>query len=119
MRELRLLVFPHAVHPVRLGERVLEGEVVANLLVFGSLFVALYLVGVLTLAACGYDLATTLSAPASAICNVGPGLGKVGPTTHWGHLPDAAKWVMSALMLLGRLEIYSILVLATPWAWKR
>jgi trk system potassium uptake protein TrkH len=92
---------------------------VANLLVFGSLFVALYLAGVLTMAACGYDLATTLSAPASAICNVGPGLGQVGPTTHWGHLPDAAKWVMSALMLLGRLEIFSILVLVTPWAWKR
>jgi trk system potassium uptake protein TrkH len=62
---------------------------------------------------------SSTSASAAALGNIGPGLGAVGPMTNWAHLPVVAKWTMSILMLLGRLEIFSVLVLFTPWAWKK
>jgi len=81
--------------------------------------VAAFIVGSLTMAAFGYDLVTSMSASIAALGNIGPGLGAIGPTRNWAHLPDAAKWVMSFLMLIGRLELYSVLILFTPWVWKR
>jgi trk system potassium uptake protein TrkH len=55
----------------------------------------------------------------AAVGNIGPGLGAVGPMTNWAHLPDVVKWIMGLLMLLGRLEIFSVLILFTKWAWKK
>ncbi|MEO0813648.1 MAG: hypothetical protein AAFY60_12350, partial [Myxococcota bacterium] len=54
----------------------------------------------------------------SALGNIGPGLAQVGPTADWSHLPNTAKWVMSLLMMVGRLEVFSVLILLTPWVWK-
>ena len=71
------------------------------------------------MAACGYDLVTSLSASIAALGNIGPGLAQVGPTENWAHLPMPAKWAMSVLMLVGRLELYSVFILLTPWAWRR
>lgn len=119
VRELHRPIYPHAVRPLRVGDRVLDPEIVANILAFGILYVACYLVGVLVMAACGYDLVTSASTAVAAISNIGPGLAQVGPMANWGHLPDVAKWVMSFLMLIGRLELFSVLILLTPWAWKR
>jgi ketopantoate reductase len=62
---------------------------------------------------------TSASASAAALGNIGPGLSAVGPAENWAHLPAFAKWVMSLLMLLGRLELFSVVVLFTPWAWRR
>ena len=118
-QQLHRLVFPHAVRPVRLGERVLDGQLVNNILAFGTLYVLSLLFGFGVMAACGYDITTSLSASAAALGNIGPGLGAVGPAQHWGHLPPTAKWAMSFLMLLGRLELYSVVILLTPWCWKR
>ncbi len=78
-----------------------------------------FMLGSLVMAACGYELTTSASASAAALGNIGPGLEAVGPMENWAHLPVAAKWVMSLLMLLGRLELFSVVVLMTPWAWKR
>jgi trk system potassium uptake protein TrkH len=67
----------------------------------------------------GLDLVTALSASATAITNVGPGLGPiVGPAGNFASLPDPAKWILSAAMLLGRLEIFSVLVLLDPQFWR-
>jgi trk/ktr system potassium uptake protein len=119
MRELHHLVFPHAVRPIRVGEKVIDPKIVANIMAFGAVFAALFVVGTLTMAACGYDLITASSASVAAIGNIGPGLGEVGPMANWAHLPDIAKWIMSVLMLLGRLELFSVLILFTAWAWKK
>jgi trk system potassium uptake protein len=119
VRELQRLIFPHAVRAVRMGEKLIEPEIVSNILAFGVVYLATFIMGVSVMAACGYDLVSSSSASAAALGNIGPGLGAVGPLANWAHLPDVAKWVMSLLMLLGRLEIFSVLILLTPWAWKR
>ncbi len=118
-RELHRLIYTRAMKPLRVGEKVIERGIVSNILSFGVLFTVSFLVGALVMTACGYDLVTSISASAAAIGNIGPGLGKVGPTMNWAHLPAFAKWVMSFLMLIGRLELYSVLILFTSWAWKR
>ncbi|MDO9109256.1 MAG: potassium transporter TrkG, partial [Desulfatirhabdiaceae bacterium] len=62
---------------------------------------------------------TSFSAVAACIGNIGPGLGNVGPREHFGHLPLAAKWVLSFCMLLGRLEIYTVIILFVPEFWRK
>jgi trk system potassium uptake protein TrkH len=83
------------------------------------IWIATFLFGAIVMAFCGYDLVSSLSASVAAVGNIGPGLGAVGPMTNWAHLPDAVKWIMGFLMLLGRLEIFSVLILFTKWAWKK
>lgn len=118
-RELHRLLYPHAVRPIRIGDKVIDRRIVSNIIGFGIAFFAAFILGALVMAACGYDLTTSLSASVAALGNIGPGLGEVGPTANWSHLPAVAKWVMSFLMLIGRLELLSVLVLFTPWMWKR
>jgi trk system potassium uptake protein TrkH len=119
VRELHRLIFPHGVRPLRAGDKVIDPKIVSNVLAFGIVFAGLYLVGSLVMAACGYDLVTSTSAAAAALGNIGPGLGQVGPMANWAHLPAVAKWIMSLLMLMGRLELFSVLILFTAWAWKK
>jgi trk system potassium uptake protein len=119
MRQLHLSIYPHAVHPVRAGDKVVEPAIVSNILVFGALYAASLVVGAVVMAASGYDLETSVSASAAALGNIGPGLAQVGPAQDWSHLPAVAKWVMSLLMLMGRLELFTVVVLFTPAVWKR
>jgi len=119
VRQLHLLIFPHGVRPIRTGDKLVDPAIVSNVLAFGALYVVSFIVGALVMAACGYDVTTAASASAAALGNIGPGLSEVGPMENWSHLPIVAKWVMSVLMLMGRLELFSVVVLFTPWAWKR
>lgn len=118
-RQLHFLIYPRAVRPLRSGTKLLEPGIVANILAFGTLYAACLLGGAVVMAACGYDITTSVSAAAAALGNIGPGLGAVGPMQTWAHLPAVAKWVMSLLMLMGRLELFSVVVLFTPWIWTR
>ncbi len=118
-QQVHRLVYPHAVRPIRIGGRVMEAGIVSNILAFGVLYLLAFACGTSVMTAAGYDLVSSLSAAAAALGNIGPGLGAVGPMAHWGHLPVVAKWVMSLLMLLGRLEIFSVVVLFYSWAWKK
>ena len=118
-REIHRLLFPHAVRSIRLSKRVIPEPMVYNVFAFGFIFVAAFCLGSMTMALSGYDLETSISASVAALGNIGPGLGEVGPTANWSHLPLMAKWVMSLLMLCGRLEMFSFLVLMSPWLWRR
>ncbi len=118
-RELFLLVHPAAVTPVKIG-----GQVVANKIVFAVLaFVVLYFGTVVTLTfmllASGLDFISSFSAIIACINNAGPGLGVVGPASNFQGLTDFQTWVCSLAMLLGRLEIFSMLVLFTPTFWRK
>ena len=118
-RELHRLVYPSALRPIRMGGKVMARNLVSNILGFGVLYLTIFVVGTASVALAGYDLTTASSASAAALGNIGPGLALVGPSRNFGHFPAAVKWVLSMEMLLGRLEIYSVLVLLTPWAWKK
>jgi trk system potassium uptake protein TrkH len=118
-RELARLVHPQAVAPVRVG-----GQVVANQIVFAVLaFVVLYFGTVVALTfallASGLDFVSSFSAIIACINNAGPGLGVVGPASNFQGLSDFQTWVCSLAMLLGRLEIFSVLVLLTPTYWRK
>lgn len=119
VRELHHMIYPHAVEKVRVNGRSIDQQLIFNLFGFGLIWVALFVAGSAVMAAYGYDLQTATSASVSALGNIGPGLAGVGPTKNWAHLPPLAKWSMSILMLVGRLEIYSVLILFTPWLWRR
>jgi trk system potassium uptake protein len=118
-RELNQLVHPNMVRPLKVG-----GTVIANRVVFAVLaFVFLYFMSIVTLIflqlASGLDFMTSLSAIVACINNAGPGLGLVGPGSNYGVLTDFQTWVCSAAMLLGRLEVFTILVLFTPTLWRK
>jgi len=118
-RELNQLVHPNMVRPLKVG-----GTVIANRVVFAVLaFVFLYFMSLVTLVflqlASGLDFITSLSSILACINNAGPGLGLVGPGSNYGVLNNFQTWVCSAAMLLGRLEIFTILVLFTPTLWRK
>lgn len=117
--EIARLLHPHAVVPVRVGKTVVPREVVTNVLGFFILFVMVFALGVMLLAALGLDMPTSFGASIAALGNIGPGLGAVGPTDNYAALPAAAKWILTTLMLMGRLEIFTVIILLSPFFWKK
>jgi trk system potassium uptake protein TrkH len=117
LREINRLIHPNAQLPVRMGGRSVDHRVVDAVWGFFSLYVASFTMMYLALAATGLDLMTSFSAVAACINNLGPGLGTVG--ANYANLHDPAKWILCFAMLLGRLEIFTLLVLLTPAFWRR
>jgi trk system potassium uptake protein TrkH len=116
--EIRKHLHPRAVLLARVGRRVVREDVLGNVIGFVILYALLFLAGAMALALLGVDLLTSLGASAATVGNIGPGLGNVGPTDNYGWMSDAALTVMSFLMLVGRLEIYTVLLLFHPETWK-
>lgn len=117
LREVGRLVHPNAQLPVRIGGKSVNHRVVDAVWGFFSLYVGSFVLMYLLLAATGLDLLTSFSAVAACINNLGPGLAQVG--AHYAGLNDPAKWILCVAMLLGRLEIFTLLVLLTPAFWQR
>jgi trk system potassium uptake protein TrkH len=116
--ELRKHLHPRAVLLARVGRRAVKQEVLANVIGFVLLYGLLWVSGAMALALLGIDFLTSLGASAATVGNIGPGLGGVGPTDNYGWFSDPALGVMSFLMLVGRLEIYTVLLLFHPETWK-
>ena len=117
LREITRLVHPNAQIPVRIGDKTVSTRVVEAVWGFFALYIASFTVMYLALAATGLDLMTAFSAVAASINNLGPGLGGVG--AHYADMHDMGKWILCFAMLLGRLEIFTLLVLLTPTFWRR
>ncbi|MCU7843550.1 MAG: TrkH family potassium uptake protein [Candidatus Thiodiazotropha sp. (ex Monitilora ramsayi)] len=117
VREINRLIHPNAEIPIRIGGKTIPWRVVEAVWGFFALYVASFGVMYLALASTGLDLMTSFSAVAASINNLGPGLGDVG--LHYAGLNDPAKWILCFAMLLGRLEIFTLLVLLTPAFWRK
>jgi trk system potassium uptake protein TrkH len=117
MREITRLVHPSAQIPVKIGGKPVPERVISAVWGFFSLYVATFSFMLLLLMATGLDQISAFSAVAACINNMGPGLGDVGP--HYGTLTDPSKWILTFAMLLGRLEIFTLLVLFTPTFWRK
>ncbi|MDZ5697771.1 TrkH family potassium uptake protein [Chelativorans sp. M5D2P16] len=116
---LRLLVYGRAIQPLRYGTRVVDEEMQRSVTLFVIAFIVVWVGGSLALAAGNVDIVTSMTASLTALTNVGPGLGPiVGPAGNFTPLSDYAKWILCAIMLLGRLEILAVLVLFTPTFWR-
>ncbi len=116
-REVQRLIHPRAVIPIKLGRNAVPDRVVESVWGFFAVYVMAFMVMLLALLATGLDIITAFSAVGACINNLGPGLANVAVT--YGHLPATAKWILCFAMLLGRLEVFTLLVLFTPMFWKR
>ncbi|WP_228743669.1 TrkH family potassium uptake protein [Marinobacter adhaerens] len=113
------LLHPNAVIGRRYNGRIISDEIVASSVAFSFIFLSTLAVVAAILAALGLDLVTSLTGAATALANVGPGLGDIiGPAGNFQTLPDAAKWVLMLAMLLGRLELLSVFVMFSPQFWR-
>lgn len=116
---LRLLIHPHSVQALRYGKRIVDEEMQRSVVLFIVGFLASWVVATLLLSATGLDFLTSITGSLTALTNVGPGLGTtIGPAGNFVPLSDFAKWVLSATMLLGRLEILAVVVLLVPTFWR-
>jgi trk system potassium uptake protein TrkH len=117
--EFKRRLHPKAVIPVMLNKQVISSTITYNLLAFIFLYLFVFTLGSIFLSLLGVDMLTSISAVASAVGNVGPGIADVGPSFSFSQLPSSAKWILSLLMLMGRLELFTVCVLFTPYFWKR
>ena len=117
LRELRRLVYPHGVFALRFGRKTVNDQVLQAVWGFIGVFVTIAVLLTLAMMATGMDLVTAFSAVAASLNTLGVGIG--GVATGFGHIPDVSKWLMCFAMLLGRLEIFTILVLFTPMFWRQ
>jgi trk system potassium uptake protein TrkH len=118
-REFKRIVHRHGVFAVRLHDVAIPETAVQSVVSMVYLALTLNFMACLLVASTGVDVLTSITAVATCMFNVGPGLGAVGPAEHFGHLPAFAKWVLSACMIAGRLEFYTAFVLFTPAFWRR
>jgi trk system potassium uptake protein TrkH len=116
--ELKKMVHPKAVLPLRFAGKHISDDLLSNVLQFFFLYIMFLALGTISMNAVGMDIFSALTAAAACIGNIGPGFGLVGPTQNFGFVSDLGKYVLSILMLVGRLEIYPILVLLLPEYWK-
>lgn len=116
--EFRRTLHPRAILPVRYNSKAVPQSIVFNILGFFILYMLSFIVGTLVFSWLGLDFQTALGGAASTLGNVGPALGDLGPVNNYSNLPDAAKWWSSFLMLIGRLELFTVLILFTPFFWR-
>jgi len=116
-REVQRLIHPKAVIPVKLGRTPVPDRIIESVWGFFAVYVMAFMLMLLALLASGLDIITAFSAVGACINNLGPGLANVAE--NYEHLPGAAKWILCAAMLLGRLEVFTLLVLFTPMFWRR
>lgn len=118
-RELLQIIHPKAIYTVRFGSRAVDERTISEVLGFFFMYIVIFIVAVLTVSLDNMDWATTISSVAATIGNVGPGFGIVGAVGNYSTLSDLSKIVLSMCMIIGRLEIYPILLLALPSFWKK
>lgn len=109
---------PHAIVPVRFNGRAVSSDIVFNIMGFFILYLLSFIVGAVVLAFMGLDFESAIGGAATSLGNIGPAFGTLGPVNNFYALPAAGKWWCSFLMLIGRLELFTVLILLTPYFWR-
>jgi trk system potassium uptake protein TrkH len=117
--EMKRQVHPSAIIPVRVNGKAVTQDITFNVLAFFIIYITIFAIGSVAMALIGVDFLTAIGAVATSLGNVGPGLGTVGPVDNFAGIPAAGKWMLSFFMLLGRLELFTVLILLTPYFWNR
>jgi trk system potassium uptake protein len=118
-QELFRQIHPRAVTQLKLGRKVVAPNVQRSLTAFIILYFFLFVLGSAALSLLGMDFVSATTAAVSALSNIGPALGSVGPHESYAHVPEAGQWILIAFMVVGRLEMYTVLVLLVPEYWRR
>ena len=116
--EFRRALHPNAILPVRYNQKSVSGDIVFNILGFFISYMLLFIFGALVFSMFQIDFTSAIGLSASSLGNVGPALGEFGPVNNYAALPPLGKWWASFLMLLGRLELFTVLILLTPFFWR-
>ena len=116
--ELKRLIHPHGVIPVKYNGHAVNPQILSNILAFFSIYILIFGFSVIIMSLMEPTLDSAFGSVATTLGNVGPGLGSVGPMDNFYHLPTFGKWFLSFLMLIGRLELFTVLILFTPVFWK-
>ncbi len=117
--EMKRLLNPSAVIPVRLNGNAISQDITLHVLAFMMLYLTIFSLSSVALSGMGMDFKSAIGAAASCIGNVGPAIGEVGPSKNFAGVPDMGKWLLGFLMLIGRLEIFTVLILFIPSFWIR
>lgn len=116
--EFKRMIHPNVVLRVKVNEQTLPNTIQSTILAFSFTFILITLTSTLLIMATGVEFLESFGVVISSISNMGPGFGRFGPDFSWSGLPEVAKWICSFLMLIGRLELFTILLLLTPGFWK-
>ncbi len=117
--ELKRLIHPQAIIPVRMNGKVVSQDIIFKVMAFFLIYISIFIIGSTAMALIGLDGSTAIGAAAATIGNIGPGIGHVGPEDNYAFIPQVGKWFLSFLMLLGRLELFTVLILFSPAFWKK
>lgn len=116
--ELKRAIHPNAIIPVKFNGKSVSQEIIVNVMGFFLIYVMIFASGTLVMSLIGYDFETSIGATIASLGNIGPGIGGVGPAENYGFFSPFAKWFLSFLMLLGRLELFTVLIILSPAFWK-
>ena len=117
--ELKRTIHPAAVIPVKYGKKSISQQVIFNVMAFFLIYTLIFSFGVISMALLGLDFETSVGASIASLGNIGPGIGGVGPVENYAFIPPIGKWILSFLMLLGRLELFTVLIIFSPAFWKK
>lgn len=117
--EVKRLLHPNAIIPVRHNGKAVPNEILAKVSAFVLTYLAIFVIGALLLTMTELDIKTSLGSVAACMANIGPGLGMTGPAGNYADVAVIGKWLLSFLMLLGRLELFTVLIIFTPYFWKK
>lgn len=117
--EMKRQIHPSAVIPVRFNGKAITQDITFNVLAFFIIYMNVFAVSVGIMSLIGVDFMTAMGAVATSLGNIGPGIGTVGPVDNFAHIPAVGKWFLSFIMLLGRLELFTVILLFTPYYWSR
>lgn len=117
--ELKRLIHPHAILPVRQNGKAIPNDIISKISAFVLLYLAIFGLGSFILSLIGLDLKSAMGSVAACMANIGPGLGTTGPVSNYSGVPDLGKWLLSFLMLIGRLELFTVLIIFSPAFWRK
>ena len=117
--ELKRTIHPAAVIPVKYGKKSISQQVIFNVMAFFLIYILIFSFGVIAMALLGLDFETSVGASIASLGNIGPGIGGVGPVENYAFIPPLGKWILSFLMLLGRLELFTVLIIFSPAFWRK
>jgi trk system potassium uptake protein TrkH len=117
--ELRKLLHPRAVYTIRFNKSAVPPDIVTNIMGFILLMLIITTLATFCMTLVGLDLVSAFGSVAATLNNIGPGVGSVGPTNNFAHVHVVGKWVLTFCMLVGRLELYTVLVLFAPEFWRK
>jgi len=117
--EFKRLLHPNAVIPIKYNNRSVSSEIISKVSSFVLLYLAIFGVSSVVMAFLGLELESAMGSVAACMANIGPGLGSTGPVSNFSHLPEVGKWILSFLMLIGRLEIFTVLIIFSSGFWRK